>query len=118
MPGSKRLPAAAATALGLWRRWSPATGGMTGWPEPARRATVGERDAAATGAGTNGREDEIARKVLVRHLTEGNSYGTVLKSIHCKFPQVELGPWVEDSPIVGADWKRQVLEGWEAPQGH
>ena len=65
-----------------------------------------------------GREDEIARKVLVRHLTEGNSYGTVLKSTHCKFPQVELGPWVEDSPVVGADWKRPVLEGWEAPQGH
>ena len=39
-----------------------------------------------------GREDEIARKVLIKHLTEGNSYGITLKDIHCKFPQVELGP--------------------------
>ena len=65
-----------------------------------------------------GREDEIARKVLIRHLTDGNSYGITLKDIHCKFPQVELGPWVEDSPIVGADWKQPVLEGWTAPAGH
>ena len=65
-----------------------------------------------------GREDEIARKVLIRHLTDGNSYGIVLKDIHCKFPQVELGPWVDDSPIVGADWRQPVLEGWTAPAGH
>ena len=65
-----------------------------------------------------GREDEIARKVLIRHLTDGNSYGITLKDIHCKFPQVELGPWVEDSPIVGTDWKQPVLEGWTAPAGH
>ena len=65
-----------------------------------------------------GREDEIARKVLVRHLTEGNSYGITLKDIHCKFPQVELGPWVEDSRIVGTEWKQPVLEGWTAPAGH
>ena len=65
-----------------------------------------------------GREDEIARKVLIRHLTDGNSYGITLKDIHCKFPQVELGPWVEDSPIVGTDWKQPVLEGWTAPAAH
>ena len=34
----------------------------------------------------DGRGDEIARKVLIKHLTEGNSYGTILKSVHCKFP--------------------------------
>ena len=65
-----------------------------------------------------GREDEIARKVLMKHLTEGNSYGITLKDIHCKFPQVELGPWVENSRIVGTDWRPPVLEGWEAPAGH
>ena len=65
-----------------------------------------------------GREDEIARKVLMKHLIEGNSYGITLKDIHCKFPQVELGPWVEESRIVGADWRKPVLEGWTAPGGH
>jgi hypothetical protein len=62
-----------------------------------------------------GREDEIARKVLIAHLTAGNSYGVRLKRAHAKFPQPELGPWVEDSPMVGADWKPSVLEGWEPP---
>ena len=65
-----------------------------------------------------GREDEIARKVLIKHLVDGNSYGIILKDIHCKFPQVELGPWVDDSRIVGTDWKPSVLEGWAAPSGH
>ena len=65
-----------------------------------------------------GRENEIARKVLIKHLTDGNSYGITLKDIHCKFPQVELGPWVANSRSVGADWKPPVLEGWEAPAGH
>ncbi len=65
-----------------------------------------------------GREDEIARKVLMKHLTEGNSYGITLKDIHCKFPQVELGPWVESSRIVGTEWRPPVLEGWEAPAAH
>ena len=65
-----------------------------------------------------GREDEIARKVLIRHLTDGNSYGITLKDIHCKFPQLELGPWVDESRIVGTDWKQPVLEGWTAPTGH
>lgn len=65
-----------------------------------------------------GRGDEIARKVLIKHLQEGNSYGIALKHIHCKFPQVELGPWVDGSETVGTDWKTPVLEGWSAPQGH
>ena len=65
-----------------------------------------------------GREDEIARKVLVKHLQLGNSYGIQLKEIHTKFPQPELGPWVEGSKTVGADWKPPVLEGWEKPAGH
>ena len=62
-----------------------------------------------------GREDEIARKVLVKHLTSGNSYGIQLKEQHTKFPQPELGPWVEGSRTVGSDWKPPVLEGWEPP---
>jgi hypothetical protein len=62
-----------------------------------------------------GRENEIARKVLMAHLQSGNSYGIRLKEIHCKFPQPELGPWVEDSKTVGTDWKPPVLEGWEPP---
>ena len=62
-----------------------------------------------------GREDEIARKVLIKHLQSGNSYGIRLKEQHCKFPQPELGPWVEGSRTVGADWKAPVLEGWEPP---
>ena len=63
----------------------------------------------------DGRENEIARKVLVKHLQSGNSYGIQLKSQHCKFPQPELGSWVPNSATVGADWKPPVLEGWEAP---
>ena len=62
-----------------------------------------------------GREDEIARKVLMAHLQSGNSYGIRLKEIHCKFPQPELGPWVEGSRTVGSDWRPPVLEGWEPP---
>jgi hypothetical protein len=62
-----------------------------------------------------GREDEIARKVLVKHLQDGNSYGIRLKERHCKFPQPSLGPWVENSPTVGIDWTPPVLEGWEPP---
>jgi hypothetical protein len=62
-----------------------------------------------------GRENEIARKVLVAHLQAGNSYGIRLKETHCKFPQPELGPWVEHSLTVGADWRPPVLEGWEPP---
>jgi hypothetical protein len=62
-----------------------------------------------------GRENEIARKVLIKHLQSGNSYGIRLKEQHCKFPQPELGPWVEGSRTVGEDWHPSVLEGWEAP---
>ena len=65
-----------------------------------------------------GREDEIARKVLIKHLQSGNSYGIVLKQQHTKFPQPELGSWVEGSATVGTDWHPPVLEGWEAPAGH
>jgi hypothetical protein len=65
-----------------------------------------------------GRENEVARKVLMKHLTSGDSYGMQLKEIHCKFPQPELGSWVEGSPTVGADWRPPVLEGWERPAGH
>ena len=62
-----------------------------------------------------GREDEIARKVLIRHLQSGNSYGTRLKRTHAKFPQPELGPWVDGSKTVGTEYKPSVLEGWEPP---
>jgi hypothetical protein len=62
-----------------------------------------------------GREDEIARKVLIKHLQSGNSYGIRLKDKHAKFPQPELGPWVKDSRTVGEDWRPPVLEGWEPP---
>ena len=64
-----------------------------------------------------GREDEIARKVLIKHLQSGNSYGIALKERHCKFPQPQLGPWVAGSPTVGTDWSPPVLAGWEPP-GH
>ena len=62
-----------------------------------------------------GRENELARKVLVTHLQSGNSYGIQLKAQHCKFPQPELGSWVPGSATVGTDWKPPVLEGWEPP---
>jgi hypothetical protein len=64
-----------------------------------------------------GREDEIARKVLIKHLQSGNSYGIALKERHCKFPQPELGPWVDGSRTVGTGWTPPVLEGWE-PSTH
>ena len=62
-----------------------------------------------------GRENEIARKVLIKHLQSGNSYGIQLKERHAKFPQPEFGPWVEASPTVGREWKPATLEGWEPP---
>jgi hypothetical protein len=62
-----------------------------------------------------GRENEIARKVLIAHLQAGNSYGIRLKEKHAKFLQPELGPWVEGSRTVGENWRAPVLEGWEAP---
>jgi hypothetical protein len=60
-----------------------------------------------------GREDEIARKVLIKHLQSGNSYGIKLKERHAKFAQPELGSWVEDSRTVGSEWTPPALEGWE-----
>jgi len=63
----------------------------------------------------SGRENEMARKVLIKHLQSGNSYGIQLKEQHTKFPQPELGPWVEGSRTVGTDWHAPVLEGWEPP---
>ena len=63
----------------------------------------------------SGRENELARKVLIKHLQSGNSYGIQLKEKHCKFPQPELGSWVEGSRIVGDDWHAPVLEGWQPP---
>ena len=65
-----------------------------------------------------GREDEIARKVLMTHLISGNSYGIRLKRKHAKFRQPALGPWVEASETVGAHYERPSLEGWEKPSGH
>jgi hypothetical protein len=62
-----------------------------------------------------GRENEIARKVLVKHLESGNSYGILLKEKHAKFPQPEFGPWVAGSRTVGREWRPSVLEGWEPP---
>lgn len=62
-----------------------------------------------------GRENEIARKVLIAHLQAGNSYGIRLKEQHAKFPQPELGPWVPESKTVGGDWHAPVLAGWEPP---
>ncbi len=63
----------------------------------------------------DGRENEIARKVLMTHLQSGNSYGIALKDRYTKFPQPELGPWVKESKTVGTDYKPSVLEGWEPP---
>jgi hypothetical protein len=62
-----------------------------------------------------GRENELARKVLIKHLQSGNSYGIRLKEKHAKFAQPELGPWVAGSATVGAHWQPPVLEGWEPP---
>jgi hypothetical protein len=62
-----------------------------------------------------GREDELARKVLIKHLQSGNSYGITLKERHAKFAQPELGPWVAQSKMVGTDYQPPVLEGWEPP---
>jgi hypothetical protein len=57
----------------------------------------------------------VARKVLIKHLQSGNSYGIVLKERYCKFPQPELGPVDRELTDVGTDWKPAVLEGWEPP---
>ena len=62
-----------------------------------------------------GRGDELTRKVLMKHLISGNSYGIQLKEKHCKYHQVELGPWVAHSKSVGDNYQRPVLEGWDPP---
>lgn len=58
-----------------------------------------------------GREDEFARKVLIKHLQEGNSYGIWMKFKHAKFPQPELGSWRDDSAVVGTDYTPPQHEG-------
>jgi len=65
-----------------------------------------------------GEEDDVARKVLMKHLVTGNSYGIRLKRKHAKFPQPILGSWVEDSEKVGTDYQPGTLAGWEKPGGH
>lgn len=65
-----------------------------------------------------GREHEIARKVLVAHLQAGNSYGIQLKRKHAKFRQPLLEPWVQGAEMVGDAWQPPVLEGWQQPSGH
>jgi hypothetical protein len=65
-----------------------------------------------------GRGDEYARKVLIKHLQEGNSYGVWLKHTHAKFRQPELGSWCTDSATVGVDWTPPQLPGWDPPTGH
>ncbi len=62
-----------------------------------------------------GREDEYARKVLIKHLQEGNSYGIWLKHRHAKFAQPELGSWLSGSVTVGENYKAPKLEGWDTP---
>jgi hypothetical protein len=64
-----------------------------------------------------GRGDEYARKVLIKHLQEGNSYGIWLKHTHAKFAQPELGPWLAGSATVGENWRPPTLTGWE-PRAH
>lgn len=56
-----------------------------------------------------GREDELARKVLIKHLQEGNSYGVWMKHKHAKFPQPELGSWRSDSVTVGENYTPPTL---------
>jgi hypothetical protein len=65
-----------------------------------------------------GREDEYARKVLITHLREGNSYGIWLKRRHAKFAQPELGPWRAGSPTAGDHWQPAGLDDREQPAGH
>lgn len=65
-----------------------------------------------------GREHEYARKVLIKHLRDGNSYGIWLKHQHAKFAQPELGPWLAGSATVGENWSPPQLDGWQKPAGH
>lgn len=65
-----------------------------------------------------GREDEFARKVLIKHLTEGNSPGIRLKRRHAKFPQPELGSWLARSATVGGHWDPPTPPDWTPPATH
>jgi hypothetical protein len=65
-----------------------------------------------------GREDEYARKVLIKHLNDGNSYGIWLKHRHAKFPQPELGSWLAGSATVGEQYTPPQFAGWEKPPLH
>ena len=65
-----------------------------------------------------GREDEYARKVLITHLREGNSYGVWLKRRHAKFPQPELGSWLAGSATAGESWQPPEVPGLERRSGH
>jgi hypothetical protein len=62
-----------------------------------------------------GREDEYARKVLIKHLIDGNSYGIWLKHRHAKFAQPELGSWLAGSATVGEHYTPPQLDGWDKP---
>ena len=62
-----------------------------------------------------GREDEIARKVLIKHLQSGNSYGIRLKEQHASSRSPSSGPGWRTRRTVGENWKPPVLEGWEPP---
>ena len=44
--------------------------------------------------------------------------GVIAELSDAKFPQPELGPWVEGSKTVGTHYTPPVLEGWEKPAGH
>jgi hypothetical protein len=66
----------------------------------------------------DGREDDYARKVLITHLREGNSYGIWLKGQHAKFPQPELGPWRQDSATVGENWQHGALRDGQPSASH
>ena len=62
-----------------------------------------------------GRDDEYARKVLIKHLQEGNSYGIWLKHRHAKFRQPELGSWLSGSAVVGENYSPPRLDNWDPP---
>ncbi len=63
-----------------------------------------------------GREDEIARKVLIKHLQSGNSYGIQLKAQPLQVRPARaraVGGRFADGRR--ATTSRTVLEGWEPP---
>ena len=62
-----------------------------------------------------GRENEIARKVLIKHLQSGNSYGIQLKAQALQVPPAGARLVGGGLATVGTDWTPPVLEGWEPP---